>query len=348
MRAIGVLLAVWVCAGLLARMPNALAQTAQPTPTPSPEGVRLNVAGVARSARLVAAPPLPTTRSWLTLYGLPAHWRVLFDDAPLSPEVDPRIPQMFIVPLDDYRAVFRGGATNAFTQTLAALSALLDAPSPLIAVTEDWTLLPLSECSNVMQALVSRVNFNNGRGVRWVTHFTQEIRPITADQLTYVFQGVTDDRRLFVAAYFPLQTDVLPSSPSELSASDRDLLRSDYQQYLAEVAANLKMPTAVFTPSLRALDAMMTSVQIDADALLKAQAPAARLARTSDLLNLRAAPSTRAAVITTLPRGFEVMLMGRSNDNRWALVRLRDGRTGWVSAQYLEPRSAINGLPVIR
>ncbi len=341
------LVLIGTCSALIASGISASAQSASPTPTATAH-TPVTIVGVAQSARLLAAPPLPTTRSWLSLYGLPAHWRVLFDGEPFQADITLSKRQIFIVPLEDYRRVFHKSDVAKFARVLAELEALVSTPSPSLAPTAEWTPLPLPEQSNVMQARLNSLRFANGRGVRMIAHFTQEIQPVTAEQLTYVFQGLTDDRRFFVAAYFPVQTSALPLSPEDMSNDERDWLRRDYQVYLEQVAARLESPTTVFTPSLRALDAMMASLRVNQAELSAAEAPTLHIVRTTDFLNLRAEPSMRAAVLAILPPSFELTLSGRTNDERWAFVKLRDGRSGWVSTLYLAPRNAIRRLPVTR
>lgn len=50
-------------------------------------------------------------------------------------------------------------------------------------------------------------------------------------------------------------------------------------------------------------------------------------------INLRVGPSEGDAVITTIPRGERVVLLGRNFNSTWAQVRRSDGTTGWVAAR---------------
>lgn len=74
-----------------------------------------------------------------------------------------------------------------------------------------------------------------------------------------------------------------------------------------------------------------------------ATASAARRATVtpSDGLNLRAAPSESAEILTTLAAGAGVILAGQPTTDGWALVSVGE-RQGWVKASYL----AIEGAPV--
>ncbi len=63
-------------------------------------------------------------------------------------------------------------------------------------------------------------------------------------------------------------------------------------------------------------------------------------------LNLRAAPTTRAAIISELPNSTALVLLGRTADRAWLKVQTGDGQIGWVSAAYIQTRADIPALPV--
>ena len=52
---------------------------------------------------------------------------------------------------------------------------------------------------------------------------------------------------------------------------------------------------------------------------------------TAPALNVRAGPSTAYAVITTVPAGTVLVVIGRNEANTWLAVRLEDGTEGWVT-----------------
>jgi SH3-like domain-containing protein len=52
---------------------------------------------------------------------------------------------------------------------------------------------------------------------------------------------------------------------------------------------------------------------------------------TTDALNVRSGPSTAFPVLTTIPNGTEMTVLGRNPANTWLNVRLADGTEGWVT-----------------
>ncbi len=61
-------------------------------------------------------------------------------------------------------------------------------------------------------------------------------------------------------------------------------------------------------------------------------------------LNVRVGPSTDNAVITTVPLGTRVVLLGRNYNSMWAQVQLSDGTTGWVEASALDATVPVRSL----
>jgi uncharacterized protein YraI len=52
---------------------------------------------------------------------------------------------------------------------------------------------------------------------------------------------------------------------------------------------------------------------------------------TTDLLNVRSGPSTAFPVLTTIPNGTQMTVLGRNAANTWLNVRLADATEGWVT-----------------
>jgi uncharacterized protein YraI/lysophospholipase L1-like esterase len=63
-------------------------------------------------------------------------------------------------------------------------------------------------------------------------------------------------------------------------------------------------------------------------------------------LNLRAAPSTRAAIIAVLPNRTALTLLARSANRAWLKVQTEDGLNGWVSASYVQTSVDLSSLEV--
>ncbi len=63
--------------------------------------------------------------------------------------------------------------------------------------------------------------------------------------------------------------------------------------------------------------------------------PQPGFATTQGAINLRVAPDVYSSVITQVPGGQALTILGRNDDNTWYNVRLTDGQTGWMLASLL-------------
>lgn len=69
--------------------------------------------------------------------------------------------------------------------------------------------------------------------------------------------------------------------------------------------------------------------------------------RTTEILRVRALPNTSAEILGKLPRDFVLDVLGRSQDSQWLAIAYPDfGSLGWVSAEFVTPRSGLEQFPV--
>lgn len=315
-------------------------------------GLRLNLNGVATRAQADIVPRVNNTRFPIDWNGAPEHVRVLFDDDQPTETFDPRTRQLLILPMDEYKALFREADAQSFAQTIETFQTRLNTQPATAENTP--LLLPASGLTPVLQAQVRYLNFGNGRGVRFITHLTQEIGLLTASSFIYTFQGLTNDGRYYVSAYIPISATVLPATAADVPAEQRAAFKKDYLAYIDSVAQTLNAQPERMNPSLAALDAMITSLQIGDDVLgRRAQSPVtppsnaqAITGVATELLNIRAGPGTRFRAVGRLAAGENAVLVGRSADGAWIRVRAEDGTLGWVSRAYVESSADFNELPV--
>lgn len=64
-------------------------------------------------------------------------------------------------------------------------------------------------------------------------------------------------------------------------------------------------------------------------------------------LNVRTGPGVGFGVITTLPGGTGVSLLGRDHSSTWVKIIIPDGRQGWVNGYYLDTNVPVATLPVL-
>ncbi|HHY88731.1 MAG TPA: hypothetical protein GYA06_07425 [Chloroflexi bacterium] len=229
------------------------AAPAEPTSTAESEpapALSLDLSGAAEEWTLETLPaseglaespwrgPLPEHRA-ITLQGYPVTGHKMQ-------------AQIFIYPLEDYHAV-----SEAAAQAAGDLQTLLESG----AAPADLPFLPPMNARQVMRAGFMELDFQNGRGVRYLTWYSQGPGRINNAEMFYTFQGITADGAYYVSAILPVTHPDLPASP-EVFAEDEGQL-ADYPAYLVETVAFLDaQPGASFTPDLTALDALIQSLGV--------------------------------------------------------------------------------------
>ncbi len=77
--------------------------------------------------------------------------------------------------------------------------------------------------------------------------------------------------------------------------------------------------------------------------------PGAIRGQTTDILRVRAEPSTEAAILGRLREGASVMILARNEDSTWWQIAYPDGkRRGWVAAEFCTVTGDTLSLPVVR
>jgi hypothetical protein len=133
-------------------------------------------------------------------------------------------------------------------------------------------LLPPANAVQVFHAQARYLDFGNIRGLRFITQHTQEDRPVVNNQsLFYTFQGFTDDSAWYVAAFFPVTAAVLPD---QAEAETWGAFDTDFASYLSATTDILDhLLPADFTPDLTLLDAVVTSLRLEPNGVLRGQVP---------------------------------------------------------------------------
>ena len=160
--------------------------------------------------------------------------------------------QIFIYPVAEL------GLYNAnAAQAAEDLENLLDDQ----AVGETLPFLPLFNAAQVMHAQVEFLDFQNGKGVRFLTQFDQAPIPINNYELIYTFQGLTNDGKYYIAAIFPVTHPDLPEN--NRVGIDQEFVPEQFAAEMAESVEKLdKLPMSSFSPDLNQLDTLIQSIEI--------------------------------------------------------------------------------------
>lgn len=117
-------------------------------------------------------------------------------------------------------------------QTITQLETLIDG-TEFAAFPESLPFLPDVEGGQTFAVQARALEFQNGRGVRYITHFSSGAGLLYPYDYWYTFQGLTDDRRHYVAVIIPL-TSELPEH-GLLDFSNPTI----YDEYLTQITVQL-------------------------------------------------------------------------------------------------------------
>lgn len=183
----------------------------------------------------------------------PDHTVFSFGDYPVQNNI--QSPRIAVYPADEFASL--NVAANAQIRDLKALLAAKPAELPA-----QLPFLPPPNAAQVLHAQAAFVPFQNGEGIRYVTHYAQAPMILTNADIFYTFQGLTSDGSQYVSAVFPLQTSVLPDTV-DYSTLDFDAFVAELDQYLAATTATLNgLAPGDFTASLDSLDATIQTLYV--------------------------------------------------------------------------------------
>jgi hypothetical protein len=186
----------------------------------------------------------------------PSHYYFTLEGYPLADSWTPA--QLTIYPARAY-----AGLNLAAREEITAMQALLDKPASLSAQ-ERLPFFPLYNAAQMFRSQVEWLEFGNGRGVRFITMYSQSVNMVSNRELFYTFQGMTNDRRYYVSVVLPVNTTILPDSQPEMTLEEWEALSANYQAYLDETVTALDALEAyAFSPSLVELDRLVQSLLVE-------------------------------------------------------------------------------------
>jgi hypothetical protein len=164
-------------------------------------------------------------------------------------------PQIIIYPAQEY-----GAMSDLAKAEIDGLQSILATPPSVPK--EKLPFLPLINAAQVFHAQEKYMDFQKGRGVRYLTQYSQDIMPITNQNIFYTFQGLTADGAYYVTATFPIRAKNLSDEPA---VDDWDAFSAGYQDYLIETVKDLNsLSTNEYEPDLAVLDTLIHSLKVDA------------------------------------------------------------------------------------
>jgi len=125
-------------------------------------------------------------------------------------------------------------------------------------------LLPYFNAGQEFFAQYKVMSFGNGKGIRYLTQYTQFIDPINNHEMFYTFQGLTNDGKYWVSAVLPISNPILPADGNNPpNGQSQEEFSNNFVTYIADITAKLNsQPSENFSPTLTMLDGLVNSIKI--------------------------------------------------------------------------------------
>ena len=168
-------------------------------------------------------------------------------------------PQTLFYPADEYGELNSNAAEQI--QKLKAVNAGG-------ALTKDSVPNWVMNAAQLIAAKMQVLDFQSGRGIRFLTQYDQYPAPINNRELFYHFQGLTTDGKYYIVAILPVTSSILAEDekPETTVPTDGVSLPTatlpDQAYYDAVTKALDAMYEDSFNPSLFQLDAMIQSITV--------------------------------------------------------------------------------------
>jgi hypothetical protein len=176
-------------------------------------------------------------------------------------------PQLRVFPVEQYQAMYDNVGNSAITDYITALKQqIVEGTTELPTdMSQPLPFLPIMAAAQDLAANVKPIEFGNGNGYRFITHYGQAADAFLSGQIFYAYQGLTDDGQYLVVMLYPLNTDLLPETYDEVPQEVFDGIMdgTGFEEYRQTTITALDEAAAdQFTPNLDALDAMMAGMTI--------------------------------------------------------------------------------------
>ncbi len=249
--------------------------------------------------------------------GSPAHLRFSFENYPLSGTEQK--PEITVYPADLY-----GRFHTYISSNLSDMHTLLETGSSTAA---HLPFLPFYNAGQVFHSQFKMINFQAGKGYRFLTKYAQDASPITNKTLFYTYQALSSDGQYVISVIMPLHSKVLPESLENPAVpaggiaapnpGDSDY-GTKYKAYVQQIQNLLDhQANDQFTPNLDALDQMAASLNLNTVTGLIPGCPALLASGTKAYVSsdppvsnrLRSAPSKSSSTVGSIAPGTLILLV---------------------------------------
>lgn len=208
-------------------------------------------------------------------WNFPKH--IIFRFKNTNPENEAAIR---ILPIEDYRRMYAVSKDNIewLDKYLKDVQGTIKNKNYRTSRNKEVPFLPYMDASQLIKVKVKHSPFKGGKGFFFLTEYSQDYGDlVTNEALSYIFQGISDDGKYYVMAWFPVTVSFLPVNweaahkkgfegyifPDNYLA-DKANNEKRYNQYLAKISKRLEnLPPKEFNPNLQEIEEIIASLKVD-------------------------------------------------------------------------------------
>jgi hypothetical protein len=170
-------------------------------------------------------------------------------------------------PDSDTREGFERPAITFFADGYGSMEALLE-EQPDLATFDVVGENRLPDAASIgvahlMLAFLDYVDFGNGSGIRFLTHYGQDFVGASNSSLIYRYQGIATSG-YYVDAWLPVDAPDVPEQAFDYYAFESSEVSDAFEAYADEQAAFFEaLPMDTYTPDLTLLDALVASLWVE-------------------------------------------------------------------------------------
>jgi len=178
-------------------------------------------------------------------------------------------PEIVIFKIEDYKQTFSvlKEMVQGIEEDVINLGKLLSKKH--LSYKDKIPYLEYFDAHRAFQAHIQRVEFQNGKGILVLTEYHQGGgNTVTNEELAYLFQGITNDGKYSVKAWFPVTVSVFPKDSYEPPFQFRkETAKADekaYEAHCLRMGRKLDaLPPDKFQPALTEIENLVRSIRIE-------------------------------------------------------------------------------------
>jgi hypothetical protein len=171
-------------------------------------------------------------------------------------------PTIYVYPANEYAQM-----NEDVGKTVNSLKTIIGTPGQ--SLPEHLPFLPTFNAAQMFYSNEQPIDFQSGKGIRYLTQYGQAPYPVNNNALFYTFQGLTNDGAYYVSAILPINAPYLSADGNPDTALPADGIPFDWNNFentnqhfaLAKQKLEATDPNT-FNPTLTNLDALVQSIAV--------------------------------------------------------------------------------------